>query len=291
MRLSRLHRTSSTGKHTFAAAGARFQFLTKAQIAQLMYRPGNTQSTVVTDHENYDIEYVTRALITDHVENHVHWLDFVTVLEGEGTLEIGGVPTDPNYRNPSEPSATKQTGAKVYNLHPGDYLVVPAWHLAFLFGDGGTHSDLRDFQATRIALGLPLLSQGEANAIKRLKKIESNNNRVRKRRQGNMETLVEKMLTDFEKGLLSRRQLAATLTGLVASAAAMPAALAAPSLKAITLNHVTVQVPNLQRTSKFYQDFFGMKLAQQSETIHILNVGEQFFGLEQAAGPAKPEPL
>jgi quercetin dioxygenase-like cupin family protein len=107
-----------------------FRFLTKAQIAQLMYRPGNTQSTVVTDHENYDIEYVTRALITDHVENHVHWLDFVTVLEGEGTLEIGGVPTDPNYRNPSEPSATKQTGATVYNLHPGDYLVVPAgvWH-------------------------------------------------------------------------------------------------------------------------------------------------------------------
>ncbi len=107
-----------------------FRFLTKAQITQLMYRPGNTQSTVVTDHENYDVEYVTRALITDHVENHVHWLDFVTVLEGEGILEIGGVPTDPNYSNPNEPSATKQTGATVYNLHPGDYLVVPAgtWH-------------------------------------------------------------------------------------------------------------------------------------------------------------------
>ena len=79
-----------------------------------------------------------------------------------------------------------------------------------------------------------------------------------------METLVEKMLIDFERGALSRRQLAATLTGLAVSAAAAPAAMAAaPSLKAITLNHVTVQVPNLQRTSKFYQDFFGMKLAQQ----------------------------
>jgi catechol 2,3-dioxygenase-like lactoylglutathione lyase family enzyme len=101
-----------------------------------------------------------------------------------------------------------------------------------------------------------------------------------------METLVEKMLTDFENGLLSRRQLAVTLTGL-AVGAAIPAAAAVPSLKAITLNHVTVQVPNLQKTSKFYQDFFGMKLAQQSETIHILSVGEQFFGLEQAPGPAK----
>ncbi len=100
-----------------------------------------------------------------------------------------------------------------------------------------------------------------------------------------MQAIVEKMLTDFERGRLSRRQLAATLTGLAVSAAALPSltspALAAPSLKAITLNHVTVRVPNLQRTSKFYQQFFGMKLAQQSETIHILGVGESFFGIEQ----------
>ncbi|HTC85042.1 MAG TPA: VOC family protein [Rhizomicrobium sp.] len=100
-----------------------------------------------------------------------------------------------------------------------------------------------------------------------------------------MQIMIEKMLTDFERGTLTRRQLAATLTGVVA-AAAVPAglatpALAAPSLKAISLNHVTVRVPNLQKTSKFYQEFFGMKLAQQSETIHILSVGESFFGIEQ----------
>src|ERR1700704_1390160 len=97
-----------------------------------------------------------------------------------------------------------------------------------------------------------------------------------------MQAIVEKMLSDFERGLLSRRQLAATLTGLAAAAAMpIPPALAAPSLKAITLNHVTVRVPDLQKSSKFYQQFFGMKLAQQSETIHILTVGESFFGLEQ----------
>ena len=94
-----------------------------------------------------------------------------------------------------------------------------------------------------------------------------------------MQVLIEKMLTDFERGRLTRRQLAATLTGMAAAAAAP--ALAAPSLKAITLNHVTVRVPDLQRTSKFYQQFFGMKLAQQSETIHILSVGDSFFGIEQ----------
>jgi catechol 2,3-dioxygenase-like lactoylglutathione lyase family enzyme len=104
-----------------------------------------------------------------------------------------------------------------------------------------------------------------------------------------MQILIETMLNDFERGTLSRRQLAATLTGL-AAAAAMPSlvtpALAAPSLKAITLNHVTVKVPNLQKTSKFYQEFFGMKLAQQSETIHILSVGDSFFGIEGKPGAA-----
>ena len=42
-----------------------------------------------------------------------------------------------------------------------------------------------------------------------------------------------------------------------------------------------MRVPDLQKTSQFYQKFFGMKLAQQSETIHILSVGDSFFGIEQ----------
>jgi hypothetical protein len=37
-----------------------------------------------------------------------------------------------------------------------------------------------------------------------------------------MEMLVEKMLSDFERGVLNRRQLAATLAGLATTAATMP---------------------------------------------------------------------
>lgn len=97
-----------------------------------------------------------------------------------------------------------------------------------------------------------------------------------------MEMLVDRMLKDFEKGTVSRRQLAAALAGMVAGGATQASpAQAAPSLKAISLNHVTVRVPDLWKTSRFYQDFFGMRLAQQSETIHILSVGESFFGIEQ----------
>jgi len=97
-----------------------------------------------------------------------------------------------------------------------------------------------------------------------------------------MEMLVDRLIGDLERGVLSRRQLTAILAGLAAGASSLATpARAAPSLKAITLNHTTVRVPNLQKTSKFYQEFFGMKLAQQSETIHILSVGDSFFGIEQ----------
>lgn len=99
-----------------------------------------------------------------------------------------------------------------------------------------------------------------------------------------MEILIEKMLGDFENGRLSRRQLAVHLAALATGVVGAAKVQAAPSLKAITLNHVTVKVPNLQKTSRFYQEFFGMKLAQQSATIHILTVGNSFYGIEQKSG-------
>jgi catechol 2,3-dioxygenase-like lactoylglutathione lyase family enzyme len=96
---------------------------------------------------------------------------------------------------------------------------------------------------------------------------------------------IETLLNDFERGALTRRQLTISLAALVTGAHAAPKE---TELKAVTINHVTVKVPDLQRTSRFYQEFFGMSLKQQSKTTHILGVGNSFFGIEQgeAAGRA-----
>ena len=93
-----------------------------------------------------------------------------------------------------------------------------------------------------------------------------------------MRLIIEKMLADFERGGITRRQLALALAALVTSAQGGPKQ---GNLRAVTLNHVTVRVPDLHRTSQFYQDFFGMPLKQQSASIHILGVGKSFFGIEQ----------
>jgi catechol 2,3-dioxygenase-like lactoylglutathione lyase family enzyme len=99
-----------------------------------------------------------------------------------------------------------------------------------------------------------------------------------------MQLIIEKLLADFERGSLSRRQLAASLALLATGARA---ALKDDGLKAVTLNHVTVRVPDVHKTSQFYQEFFGMPLKQHSEKTHILGVGTSFFGIEQKGTPAE----
>jgi catechol 2,3-dioxygenase-like lactoylglutathione lyase family enzyme len=95
---------------------------------------------------------------------------------------------------------------------------------------------------------------------------------------------IERILSDLERGKLSRRQFAVSLAAVAAGAYAAPAALATPAptlFRAISINHVTVRVPNLHRTSQFYQEFFGMPLKQQSATVQILGVADSFSGVEQ----------
>jgi catechol 2,3-dioxygenase-like lactoylglutathione lyase family enzyme len=101
---------------------------------------------------------------------------------------------------------------------------------------------------------------------------------------------IERMLTDLERGKMTRRQFALSLAALAAGTFAAQGAVAAKpeptGFRAVSLNHVTVRVPDLHRTSQFYQQFFGMPLRQQSATIHILGVGQSFFGIEQGESQA-----
>jgi catechol 2,3-dioxygenase-like lactoylglutathione lyase family enzyme len=96
---------------------------------------------------------------------------------------------------------------------------------------------------------------------------------------------IERMLKEMEQGRLSRRELVASLAALAvgaSSAAGAPTAPEKTGFRAVSINHVSVRVPDIHRTSRFYQEFFGMPLRQQSATVIILGVGDSFFGIEQA---------
>ena len=105
------------------------------------------------------------------------------------------------------------------------------------------------------------------------------------KRENLMIETIERMVTDLELGKLTRRQFAVSLTALATGSLAAPGALATPpapaGFRAVSVNHITVKVPDLHRTSRFYQEFFGLPLRQQSATTHILGVGNSFLGIEQ----------
>jgi catechol 2,3-dioxygenase-like lactoylglutathione lyase family enzyme len=101
-----------------------------------------------------------------------------------------------------------------------------------------------------------------------------------------MSDKVNGLLSQYESGRLSRRQFVTAMSALLAT----PAALAAPEPIGTVqqLNHVTVFVPDVQKSVRFYQDLLGLTvLTEQSPGIN-LNAGTGFIGIypAQASTPA-----
>lgn len=72
-----------------------------------------------------------------------------------------------------------------------------------------------------------------------------------------MEHIIHKLLQDFERGRITRRQLIQTLAFTATAAATAEAA--APA-NATYINHVSMQVADYTKTRDFYSGLFGMKV-------------------------------
>jgi catechol 2,3-dioxygenase-like lactoylglutathione lyase family enzyme len=78
-----------------------------------------------------------------------------------------------------------------------------------------------------------------------------------------MERIIGKLLSDFEQGKLTRRQLVQSIAVLASTAAATPtpAAAAESAFKAAAVNHISYSVADYARTRDFYEGLFGMKIS------------------------------
>jgi catechol 2,3-dioxygenase-like lactoylglutathione lyase family enzyme len=97
---------------------------------------------------------------------------------------------------------------------------------------------------------------------------------------------VESLLTQYESGRMSRRDLVALLTVLAAapcSGAAQPAA-----LRAATLNHASLIVSDLDRSVAFYQRTFGLGVRSTQQGGVNLALGDAFLGIYQGGASATP---
>jgi catechol 2,3-dioxygenase-like lactoylglutathione lyase family enzyme len=87
-----------------------------------------------------------------------------------------------------------------------------------------------------------------------------------------MESVISDLLHRFEKGSLSRRELVQGLAVLAASGTAA-AAQEDIDFKAADIDHVSIQVADLQRSVDFYQRMFGFSVISQDQPRGIIRLG------------------
>jgi catechol 2,3-dioxygenase-like lactoylglutathione lyase family enzyme len=98
-----------------------------------------------------------------------------------------------------------------------------------------------------------------------------------------MDKRVNDLLTQYETGRLTRRQVLTALSALAVVPAALPAQ--APIGTVRQLNHVTIFVPNVQKSVQFYQGLLGLPvLTEQSPGIN-LQAGTGFVGIYPTQQP------
>ena len=76
-----------------------------------------------------------------------------------------------------------------------------------------------------------------------------------------MEHIIGKLIQDYERGKMTRRQLIQTLALTATAANAVGTAEAAAPANAIYINHVSMQVADYTKTRDFYAGLFGMKVS------------------------------
>jgi catechol 2,3-dioxygenase-like lactoylglutathione lyase family enzyme len=91
-----------------------------------------------------------------------------------------------------------------------------------------------------------------------------------------MESTISDLVTQFEKGALSRRELVRGLALLAASTTTtVAAAQDTVDFKNATIDHVSIHVADLQRSIDFYQKMFGFTVVSQEAPREIVRLGNK----------------
>jgi len=97
---------------------------------------------------------------------------------------------------------------------------------------------------------------------------------------------LDHLLSRYEHGDISRRDVLTALGALVVAARAT-AVEAAPAVGPVKqLNHVSIFVPDVQKAKQFYQDLFGLPLLTNQDPGVNLSTGAGFLGIYPAQGGA-----
>ena len=118
-----------------------------------------------------------------------------------------------------------------------------------------------------------------------------------------MSEIIEGLLNTYEGGRMTRRELVASLATLALAPAGLGAQAAAAPVAVRSLNHVSIEVKDVQRSVDFYQRVFGLKVKSREGTpgnpiaggggagISVVNLatgaGPEFIGIYNSAAASE----
>jgi catechol 2,3-dioxygenase-like lactoylglutathione lyase family enzyme len=88
-----------------------------------------------------------------------------------------------------------------------------------------------------------------------------------------MDSVIDDLVTRFDAGTLSRRQLVQGLTALAAVGAVAPAAAQTAPFTSTRIDHISVQVTDMARSVAFYERIFGLKVLNEDKANEIVRMG------------------
>jgi len=88
-----------------------------------------------------------------------------------------------------------------------------------------------------------------------------------------MEAIIAGLLSRFEKGALSRRDLIQGIAALAAAGTASTAEAQSAGIQAARIDHVSVQVSDLPRSIAFYREIFGFAIVSEDKPNEIVRLG------------------
>ena len=104
-------------------------------------------------------------------------------------------------------------------------------------------------------------------------------------------TAIDTLVSAFESGRLSRRQLVQGLAAMVAASAPAAAEAQTPAIPALSLNHVSLAVTDPEASKQFFQKTFGMPVASTQGTGINLSLGTSFRVLYKIPNPGRVDYL
>ena len=89
-----------------------------------------------------------------------------------------------------------------------------------------------------------------------------------------MEAIISNLLNRFERGALTRRELIQGLAMLTAANGSVSdAQVPDVSIKAVKVDHVSIQVNDLARSVAFYQNMFALTIVSEDKPNEIVRLG------------------